>query len=134
MWPSFDPPAPAQLTAAEAVARGVNAIKVPAGLGIAVICFAGLLAAGILRREIALEPESWRRFLPAMVLFASMALAFAAAWGWHAYVVGRWWAWAVAASDDVDALAAAATRAGLISPKERWWQAPLADGQARRTQ
>lgn len=131
MWPRFESPPGEQLTLDQVVERGNSAIKAPAGLAIAAISFAGLVAAGVLRNRVMAEPDSWHRYLPALLCFACLGLAFAAAWAWHAITVPRWWDWAVATGVDTDALIAAASQAGLISPSESWWQERPSTLQAR---
>jgi len=133
MWPRFESPPGEQLSAAQLVERGSSAIKAPAGLATAAIGLTGLVIAAVVRSRVVGEPESWRQFLPALLLFGCLAAGFAAAWAWHSITVPRWWDWAVATGVDTDELIAAASEAGLISFKESWWQERPSTLRARRS-
>ncbi|HEY4320107.1 MAG TPA: hypothetical protein VGM77_02925 [Gemmatimonadales bacterium] len=132
MWPRFESPAGEQLTVAQVVERGNSAIKAPAGLAIAAIALSSLIVAAIVRSHVMAEPDSWHRFLPALLMFACLGFAFGIAWAWHAVTVPRWWDWAVATGVDTDELIAAASQAGLISRREAWWQERPSTLHARR--
>ncbi len=134
MWPRFQSPPGEQLSAAQVVERGNSAIKAPAGLAIAAIGIAGLVVAAVIRNHVMAEPESWRRFLPALLLFGCLGAGFAVAWAWHAVTVPRWWDWAVATGVDTEELIAAASEAGLISSTESWWQERPSTQHARHRQ
>ena len=134
MWPRFQSPPGDHLEVAQVVERGTSAIKAPAGLAMAAMGIVGLVVAVVIRNRVMTEPESWRRFLPAFLLFAFLGAGFAVAWAWHAVTVPRWWDWAVATGVDTDELIAAELEGGLLSSQESWWRERPSTIRARRRQ